>query len=372
MTKFWSFKNLSDEEVELRIEGEIVSDDDAWIYEWFDIQHTSPNAFRQALAEQKGKNISLWIDSWGGDVFAAAGIYNALKEHNGKVTAKVDGKAVSAASVIAMAANEVLMSPVSVMMIHNPWSMAMGEAKDMRHAADVLDEVKNTIINAYQLKTGLSRNKISNLMDAETWMSARKAMTDGFADGMLYSDSGSEEESVQNSFSFSGLAIQNSTDAAMKRFFEALKNNKIIPEDKHLKGRDEEVEIKNVEELKMQFPDLCNQLIESVKAEGAEGERNRLRAIDEIASTVPQNLVSKAKYETPMTAEALAFEALKANAAAGQAFAAQRENELNPNNQVPAASDPSAQSKQEQETAIVAKIAAGANQKRGMKEGNNQ
>ncbi|QYR20808.1 Clp protease ClpP [Paenibacillus sp. sptzw28] len=219
---FWSFRNAADnEDVELRIEGEIISNDDAWIYEWFGIPAATPNAFRTALAEHKGKNITVWIDSWGGDVFAAAGIYNAMKEHKGKVTAKIDGKAVSAASVIAMAADEILMSPASILMIHNPWTGARGEAKDMRHAADVLDEVKETIINAYQTKTGLSRNKISRLMDDETWMSARKAMADGFADGMLYANVAADDnEPVQNSFSFSRLAIQNSADSAMRRFFE--------------------------------------------------------------------------------------------------------------------------------------------------------
>lgn len=217
---FWSFRNADDgEDVELRIEGEIVSDDDAWIYEWFGIPAATPNAFRTALAEHKSKNITVWIDSWGGDVFAAAGIYNAMKEHKGKITAKIDGKAVSAASVIAMAADEILMSPASILMIHNPWTGARGEAKDMRHTADILDEVKETIINAYQSKTKLSRNKISRLMDEETWMSARKAMAEGFADGMLYAQT-TEQEPVENSYSFSRVAIQNSADAVMQRFFE--------------------------------------------------------------------------------------------------------------------------------------------------------
>jgi len=218
--RFWNFTSLSDEEVELRIEGEIVSDDDSWIYEWFEISHAAPNSFRQAIKEHKGKNITVWIDSWGGDVFAGAGIYNALKEHKGKVTVKIDGKAVSAASVIAMAGDEVLMSPGSILMIHNPWTWAVGEAKDMRHQADVLDEVKETIINVYQTKTKLSRNKISKLMDEETWMSARKAMAEGFADGILYTEVGQDEPRIENSFSFSRLAIQNSANSAMKRFFE--------------------------------------------------------------------------------------------------------------------------------------------------------
>lgn len=226
--KFWNFYANSDDEVELRIEGEIVSDDDVWLYEWFGVNHTSPNAFRTALAEYSGKDITVWIDSWGGDVFAAAGVYNALKEHKGKVTVKIDGKAVSAASVIAMAGDEVLMSPASILMIHNPWSTAVGEAKDMRHQADVLDEVKDTIINVYQTKTKLSRAKLSKMMDEETWMSAKKAIAEGFADGILYTEANPEQEPVQNAFSFSRFAIQNSVDTAMRRFFEQWK--KMQPE----------------------------------------------------------------------------------------------------------------------------------------------
>lgn len=215
---FWNFNNLSDEEAELRIEGEIIDDGWAWIYEWFDEAHASPNKFRKALGEHKGKNITVWIDSWGGDVFAAAGIYNALKEHKGKVTVKIDGKAVSAGSVIAMAGDEVFMSPASIMMIHNPWTYSAGESKDMRHAADVLDEVKETILNVYQSRTGRTREELSKLMDEESWMSAQKAINEGFVDGVLYVDAG--EEQVNNAFSVSRFAIQNSANAAMQRFFE--------------------------------------------------------------------------------------------------------------------------------------------------------
>jgi ATP-dependent Clp protease protease subunit len=220
--RFWNFikNDVSTEEVELRISGEIVSDDDAWFYEWFGIQVTSPNAFREELAQHKGKNITVWIDSWGGDVFAAAGIYTALKEHDGKVTTKIDGKAVSAGSVIAMAGDEILMSPVSVMMIHNPWISTEGDASDMRHAADVLDEVKETIVNAYRIKSKRSRNKIAQMMDEETWMSAKKAVAEGFADGILYADDASPDPSVQDSFMLSRMAIQNSLSTSAKHYIE--------------------------------------------------------------------------------------------------------------------------------------------------------
>ncbi|WP_235680145.1 head maturation protease, ClpP-related [Paenibacillus albicereus] len=231
MKRFWNFKASADgDNVELRIEGEIVSDDDAWIYEWFGIPVANPSAFKEELSAYKGKDITVWIDSWGGDVFAAAGMYNALKEHKGKVVVKIDGKAASAGSVIAMAGDEVYMSPVSILMIHNPWSGTRGEAKDMRHMADVLDEVKQTLVNAYQMKTGLSANKISRLMDEETWMSAKKAVAEGFANGILYTDEAvpaDADPAVQDSFMFSRLAIQNSVSQAMDRFAEQY--NRIKP-----------------------------------------------------------------------------------------------------------------------------------------------
>jgi ATP-dependent Clp protease protease subunit len=222
---FWNFINKAatetePESVELRIEGDIISDDDAWFYEWLGIKATAPNAFKEALKAFANKPITVWIDSYGGDVFAAAGIYNALMEHKGPVTVKVDGKAMSAASVIAMAGGEILMSPMAIMMIHNPLTRAEGDMHDLRHTAEILDQVKEAIINAYQLKTNKSRAKISEMMNAETFMNAKAAIRDGFADGMLYAGS---EEPVKNShpaLMFNRLAIQNNAAGSMKRLLE--------------------------------------------------------------------------------------------------------------------------------------------------------
>lgn len=116
---------------------------------------------------------------------AAAQIYNMLMDYRGNVTVKIDGIAASAASVIAMAGTTVLMSPVSMLMIHNPMTLAMGDKTDMQKAIEMLDSVKESIINAYELKTGLSRAKISHLMDDETWMDAGKAVELGFADAVM-------------------------------------------------------------------------------------------------------------------------------------------------------------------------------------------
>lgn len=221
---FWKFivnqaTETEPESVELRIEGDIVDDDEAWLYEWFGMPSTSPNAFKEELSQYKGKDITVWIDSYGGSVFAAAGIYNALKEHNGKITVKIDSKAMSAASVIAMAGDEVLMSPMAVMMIHNPLTAAYGNMHDLRKVADILDTIKESIVNAYALKTGRSRSKISQMMDDETWMSANVAVKEGFADGILYQEGKPEVADVA---AFSRLAIVNSASQSIRHAVELL------------------------------------------------------------------------------------------------------------------------------------------------------
>ena len=177
--KFWNFTETPEERV-LYISGEIIDgyDEDAGE----EIKSTA-DIFRDELYSGEG-NISVWINSPGGDMVTGAQIYNLIKDYKGKVTIKIDGLAASAASVIAMAGDEVLMSPVSELMIHNPFSCAIGDSNEMKRAADMLNEVKESIINAYELKTHLSRAKISRMMDDESWMNAYKAVNLGFADGI--------------------------------------------------------------------------------------------------------------------------------------------------------------------------------------------
>jgi len=182
MKKFWNWKiiqNNKDEpnEAVLYLNGTIAEES------WFD-DDVTPKIFKEELENHQG-DISVWINSPGGDCIAAAQIYNLLIEHKGNVTVKIDGIAASAASVIAMAGTTVKMSPVAMLMIHNPMTIAYGNTSEMEKAIEMLQEVKESIINAYELKTGLSRNKLSKLMDNETWMDARKAVELGFADEMM-------------------------------------------------------------------------------------------------------------------------------------------------------------------------------------------
>ena len=180
--KFWNWRKARNQEPEvteriLELNGTIAEES------WFD-DDVTPQLFKDELNAGSG-DITVWINSPGGDCVAAAQIYNMLSNYKGKVTVKIDGIAASAASVIAMAGDTVLVSPVSMLMIHNPATIAWGDHAEMQKAIDMLSEVKESIINAYVLKTGLSRPKLSHLMDAETWMDANKAVELGFADEIM-------------------------------------------------------------------------------------------------------------------------------------------------------------------------------------------
>jgi len=201
--KFWNWVKNEGERT-LFLNGEIS--DETWYGD-----EVTPKLFKDELEGADG-NITVWINSPGGDVFAAAQIYNMLMDYKGNVTVKINGLAASAASVIAMAGTEVYMSPVAMMMIHNPMTVAIGDTEEMKKAISMLDEVKESIMNAYEIRTGLNRTKISHLMDAESWFNAKKAVELGFADKILFEgDLGNEkEENKLEAVMFSRTTVTNS------------------------------------------------------------------------------------------------------------------------------------------------------------------
>ena len=200
--KFWNWvRNEETGSRTLVLNGQIS--DETWFGD-----EVTPGLFRDELQSCEG-DITVWINSPGGDVFAAAQIYNMLMEYPGNVDVRIDGIAASAASVIAMAGNKVSMSPVAMMMIHNPMTVAMGDKKVMQQAIDMLDEIKESIINAYELKTGQTRTKIAHMMDAETWFNAKKAVELGFADDILYAGD-SDKKDVPEAVLFGRLTVVNS------------------------------------------------------------------------------------------------------------------------------------------------------------------
>ena len=196
--RFWNWARDADGNRELRLEGAIAEES------WYD-DDVTPKIFRDELFAESGP-VTIRVNSPGGDCIAASQIYTMLMDYPHDVTVKIDGVAASAASVVAMAGTKVCMSPTSLMMIHNPFTVAMGDSAEMRKAGQLLDEVKESIINAYQIKTSLPRARLSDLMNGETWMNANKAKELGFCDEVLFAEDEDTADVFESCFSFSRKA----------------------------------------------------------------------------------------------------------------------------------------------------------------------
>lgn len=251
--KFWAWKNQADEggtEARvLELYGTIAEES------WFDDDIT-PAQFREELFAGSGP-VTVWINSPGGDCIAASQIYTMLMDYKDDVTVKIDGIAASAASVIAMAGTEVLMAPTALMMIHNPATIAMGDHEDMQKAIEMLNEVKESIINAYEIKTSLSRAKLSHLMDAETWMNANKAVELGFADGILEDEKAAEITIPAYAFSRKTVqaALMNKISAKVKPVQKA---DIPAPAQTDTPAEPEEATGRSVDELKARLNTIKN------------------------------------------------------------------------------------------------------------------
>ena len=217
--KFWNWVRNEGEKRTLLLDGEIS--DETWFGD-----EVTPVVFREELNAAKG-DVILWLNSPGGDCFAAAQIYNMLMDYPGSVTVKIDGLAASAASVIARAGSTVEISPVGMVMIRNPMTISIGDVQEMERAIALLAEVKESIINAYEIKTGMSRAKISRLMDAETWMNAKKAVELGFADAILNGEKERPTSDEADGLIFSRAAVTNSL---LSKFGQGKQMNKVDAE----------------------------------------------------------------------------------------------------------------------------------------------
>jgi ATP-dependent Clp protease protease subunit len=219
---FWTWVTNAAGERQLEIDGYIASE------AWFD-DDVTPKQFKEQLIAGNGP-ITVRINSPGGDVFAASEIYDMLKAYAGAVTVHIPSLAASAASVIAMAGEKVLIGATGTLMIHNPWTLAMGDEKDLKAGANLLRETKENIINAYERKTKLSRSKLAAMMDAETWMGANKAVELGFADGILHENTGPEPTTAKAAAGF--LFDRKTNDQIVLNALRArtLKAEPIVPE----------------------------------------------------------------------------------------------------------------------------------------------
>ena len=181
----------------VRIAGVIISNDQKWIYDWFDMESFCINDLYKAITNEYD-TLDIEINSGGGSVFAGSEIYTALKNHKGTVNVSIVGLAASAASVIAMSGNNIKMSPTAQFMIHNVSAQGAGDYRDMQHMADVLKTANETIASAYILKTGKTKDEILAMMDKETWLTAEKAKEYGFIDEVMFTQDNTDYQLVAN------------------------------------------------------------------------------------------------------------------------------------------------------------------------------
>lgn len=209
----------------LQIKGVIVSNDDKWIYEWFEMDATCPRDVSNQIEKANGEDLEVEINSGGGDVYAGSEIYTTLKDYKGNVTVKIMGIAASAASVIAMAGKKVLMSPTAQMMIHNVSSGTWGDYRDMEHEAKVLKNYNTSIANAYMLKTGIEQKDLLDLMNDETWFNAQQALENKFIDEIMFNEQSKFVASYSNTISLPQEVINKIRNHVRK---PANKNNDLV------------------------------------------------------------------------------------------------------------------------------------------------
>lgn len=317
---FWLFKNAAaSDEAELQVYGDIG--------EWSDVDSRE---FTNQLKKITAKRISVRINSGGGSVFTAQAILSSLRRHKADVYVYIDGLAASAASVIAMAGDFIVMPSNSMMMIHNPATISWGEAKDMRKIADTLDKVRDTIVAAYKDRTGLDEQKIIELMDEETWMTAAEAVELGFADEI--EDYQNIAASVQSGTMFvNGIQVDASR---YKHIPEAWAKAEPEITDSHdqpgkTAGETEETETEpmNLEELKAKHPDLYKQIVDDAEKAGVEKERARIKDIEDMAMPGHDEMVNKAKFDSGITAEQLAVDIVKAEKQRGKDYLNNRDQD---------------------------------------------
>ncbi|MFU1797369.1 head maturation protease, ClpP-related [Paenibacillus azoreducens] len=307
--KFWNFVDTSQDDAELYVYGDIINGD-KWVYDFFEEEATDQFQFiRDLNALGKKKNITVYINSPGGDMYAGHTINNVLKRNGAYITVCIDGIAASAASIIAMAADKLIMPVNSTLMIHDPLVGLQGyyNSEDLAAVKDILDQAKQSIIAAYTMKSNLSEKEIAKLMKQERYLTAKEAHEMGFADEVLY-DRKVEIENAGKYVIVNSLAIDTSK----------MKDNPFIS-----KGVSNTMPGQNQDPNKQQQPTPAPQasaVPTSAAAPQAAAptidlaakERERMKAIDAIAANIDPELVNEAKYgENPMTAEQLAFRAMQ-------------------------------------------------------------
>lgn len=356
------------------IKGRIIGNGSKWIYNWLDIPSTCPKDVQSVLQNANGEDIEIHINSGGGSVFDGYEIYNAIAEHKGNVTIKIVGLAASAASFISQAPNaKCYMSPLAEMMIHNASGSAEGQHVVMDSTSQKLQVTDATIAKAYTLKSGKTDSEIRSLMEAETWLTSEQAKDLGLIDGILFE---AKTEPKQSHKLYNALNLDDEvilSDLEKCKTMDELKNRITANLDKMFKTANNTqptvvntvvdnnfkesnaMEIKTIEDLKNEYPELVKEVENSAAENARNEERSRLKAIDEISNNLDTELVNKAKYVEPMNAEKLAFEAIKNDKDKGNLVLNKRVAEIKGSGAediVPAANDQDNDHKESKKTAI--------------------
>ena len=301
----WEITNHNDNEAEILLYDDIANfDDDKWGY------ISAKGLINKIKALGNIQNITLRINSNGGNVFQAQAMYNFLRTHPANVTVRVDGIAASAASLVAMAGNKIIMPENSYMMIHNPAGGVMGEADDMREVADILDKIRDMIANAYVARTGQEREKIISLMDAATWMTANEAHELNFCDEVekaveITAMAVKDGIIFKNGFGFARID-ENMNEKFPKNLATINIQNQVQTKPKEEKT---EMDIKNTSDLEREFPEL----VAEIRQSAINTERERLKTLDSLNAVGREEIIAKAKYEEPKDARDVAIEILQAD-----------------------------------------------------------
>jgi len=296
----------------IKINGTITSDSNAFIYKWFGIQVASPSMVAEALEEAAGEPVEVLINSGGGSVFAGSEIYTMLKDYPGEVVGKITGLAASAASVIAMGVDRLLISPTGQIMIHNSSTYSEGDRHTHSHQADMLLSVDEAITNAYSLKTGKSKEELLGLMDKETWLNAQKAVELGFADEIMFIDASADVSNSMPSFVELPQAVidkvRNELIKGNSQPNQQVNETQSNSNTTHISEEGDD-KVMNLEDLKAKHPELYQQVL----YQGITQERNRITELNALADAPGAAAIVAQAIEEGKTAGETAMEIVKAS-----------------------------------------------------------
>ena len=324
MPKFWEFKNVGTENQtpELLVYGEIS--------EWYGVDSKT---FAQQLQQIDNDEINVRINSYGGEVFTASAIYSMLKRHKATVNVFIDGIAASAASVIAMAGDNITMPENAMLMIHNPLTWTQGNANELRETAELLDKVRDTLVATYRNKTGLDDATIIKLLDEETYLTAQEALEHGFIDAIenetQIAASLTREKMIVNGMELDPSKFANMPEKWLNKPKAESEPQKPAFKPTGAAGIKQPKEIKsmNLETLKADHPDLYAQVLEAGKADGVKAERARIKDIEDTALPGHDKMTNAAKFESGITAAEYAMQVIKAEKEKGTTFLASRKKD---------------------------------------------